>query len=132
MATTKRGLGDIIDSVIGDASAVVRGHIDLAKAEMRAGAMSAAGAVAAFTIALAMLNLAVILAFVAAAYGIAEAGLPLWASFLIIAGALVVCALITVLIAVKLIKRVSRAKRSATQMDQTVEALRKVARGTSR
>jgi membrane protein implicated in regulation of membrane protease activity len=132
MASIKRSLGDIMDSVIGDVSAVVRGHIELAKSELRAGVKSAAASFAAFTIALVMVNLAVILAFIAAAYGLAETGLPLWACFLIVAGALLVCAVLTVLLALRMVKRIARSKRAATQMDQTVDALRKVARGATK
>jgi hypothetical protein len=51
---------------------------------------------------------------------------------LIVAGALLVCAVLTVLLALRMVKRIARSKRAATQMDQTVDALRKVARGATK
>lgn len=118
------GVRETVTSIVADAVTLVRGHIDLAKAELKDSAKSLAIAVAALTIALAMVNLGVIMSFIAAVYGLNAVGVPLWVGFLIVAGALVVLSLVVTGFAVAMIRRAGRAKRSAAELDATVAALR--------
>ena len=122
--TTPGGIRDTVTSIIADSIALVRGHIELAKSEIKDSAKAVAIAIAALTIALAMVNLGVIFVFIAAVFGLQEVGLPLWAGFLIVAGSLVVLSLAVVGFAVTMLKRAGRAKRSVTELDATIEAIR--------
>jgi uncharacterized membrane protein YqjE len=89
-----RSFGDLVSEAIKDLTQLVKYETDLAKAELRAdlqrlGLSGALLAVAAFTCFLVL----VMLCFAMAA-GLIAAGVPAWAAFLIVAGALVLLAAI--------------------------------------
>jgi len=102
---------------------LVRLNIELAKVEGRRKAI-------ALGIALALVGLAAVLAlyalgflFAAAAVGIAEE-LPLWASLLIVAAALLLFAVIAVLVASRFAKKVSPPSEAVEETKRTVETVR--------
>jgi hypothetical protein len=117
--STDTNFVDLLKSVAADATALVRGHVELAKAELRQSARSAAIAIVAFLIAVASLNLAVIFSFVAAAYAIADNGYTLGSAFLMVAGILVGFALLITLGGVLLLRRASRPSLTASQLAAT-------------
>src|SRR4051812_16500469 len=96
MATQK--VGDIIKDISDDVKVLVRDEIELVKSELIPSAKQAGlgggllGAAGYFLIT------AMLLLFFAASYAIAAAGLPVWAGFLIVGGALIVLAALLALI----------------------------------
>lgn len=113
-----------LQAVIDDAIALVRGHIELAKLELKQSAKSVVIAIAAFVLTLAFVNLAVILLFVAAGFGLNAAGLPLWASFLIISGGLFLFALLALAIGVTRLKKAKTPGKSAQALSSTLDRVR--------
>jgi hypothetical protein len=118
------GIRETVAAVIADAILLVRGHIELARAELKGSVKSLGFAVAAFSIAVAMVNLGVILGFIAAVYGLSALGIPLWACFLIVAGTLLVLCLVMLGVGVAMVRRAGQVKRSIAELDATVEAIR--------
>lgn len=116
---TKPSITELIRSIVDDVVALARGHVDLAKAELRQSVRIAAFAIAALTIALAMINLAVIMGFIAAVYGIAEAGFPLWQAFLMVAGALFVLSVFMVFLGIARLRRAARPSLTAKSLAAT-------------
>ncbi len=100
-------LGQLVASASKDMSAIVRGEIDLAKAELRTGAQSAgkgAGLLAGAGV-LALYGLGFLLT--ALAWGLDALGLSTWLSFLIVA---VVLLLLTAVLALLGRRALTRAK----------------------
>ena len=102
---------------------LVRLNIELAKVEGKRKAI-------ALGIALALVGLAAVLAlyalgflFAAAAVGIAEE-LPLWASLLVVAAALLLFAVIAVLVASRFAKKISPPSEAVEETKRTVETVR--------
>ena len=110
---------DLLRSIIDDAIALVRGHVELAKAELRQSARSAIIGLVAFMVALASVNLAVIFAFVSLAYAIAESGYTLASAFIAVAGILVAFGVLVTGIGAFLIRRATRPGLSAAQLAAT-------------
>lgn len=110
-------LTDMINSVTQDVSALIKGHIELAKAELQEGAMNIAKSSVFFLVAVTFAHLASIFSLVAIACAINSAGLPLWAGFLIVATFLI---LVTALFFVAGMKRLKRLKSSHRTVDAIV------------
>lgn len=117
--TSKPSLFQLVQNVIDDVLAVARGHVELARAELRKSLRGALLAIAALTIALAMVNLGVILAFIAAVYAIADNGYPMWESFLIVSGSLVVLSFLVTLLAVAKLRKAARPSLTAEAINKT-------------
>lgn len=103
---TQRSIGELVQSIRDEILGVVHHEIDIAKKEITAlgikiGIIAAAAAVLLFL----LLSAWVMLLF-AAASGIQAAGLPYWASFLIVAGVFIliaaICGVIAAIVAKKL------------------------------
>lgn len=118
--------GKLLESLVKDSKALVRGHIELAKAELQQSAKSATVALVAFVVALAMLNLGVILLFVAAAFAINAAGLTLWASFLIVGGALFLLGALFILFGINRMKKATSPGKSVAALNTTMSSVRGV------
>lgn len=116
---TKPSFVELFRSIIDDVLTLVRGHVDLAKAELRQSLRIAAFAIVALTIALAMVNLAVIMGFIAAVYRIAESGYPLWQSFLMVAGALIVLSVLMLFVGIARLRRAARPSLTAKSLAAT-------------
>jgi Putative Actinobacterial Holin-X, holin superfamily III len=109
-----------------DFSALIRGEIELAKAEMResakragagAGLLAGAGFLAFF---------AFTFLLVAAAYGLVAAGLPMWAGFLIVALVLLLIAGILGAIGKVQFDKVKGPERAMAQKDATRKVIESV------
>jgi len=123
---TNRSLGQIFASITEDISALIRGEIALAKAEVRQSAQQAARGAGLIGAALFLATLAFLFLLVAAAYGIVAAGLPVWAGFLIVAGLLLLITAILAAIAVSHFKKVKGPERAQHQREATREVLKAV------
>jgi hypothetical protein len=109
----------LVNSAITDAQSLVRQQIELAKAEVAQSAKQAAGASGLLIGAGVLAFLAFVFALVAAAYGIVEAGLPVWAGFLIVAGILLLIGIILGLVGKSRVKYVTPPQRAIRQAERT-------------
>ncbi|CAB4333062.1 MAG: hypothetical protein F2839_01845 [Actinobacteria bacterium] len=117
-------IGKLLESIATDAKALVRGHIELAKAELQQSAKSATVSLVAFVMALAMLNLGIILLFVAGAFAINAAGLSLWASFLIVGGGLFLLGGFFALFGINRMKKAASPGKSVAALNTTMTSVR--------
>lgn len=124
MATDQTSLGSLISSAISDAQTLVRDEIALAKAELKESAKRVASSSGLFIGAVVLLAYAFMLLLFAAVYGIAE-GLPLWAAFLIVGGALVLIAAGLVALGVAQAKGIRGPERAIAEAQKTKDALAK-------
>ena len=115
-----------LKSIYDDAAELIRGTVELAKAELRQAAKAGIFAIVGLTIALAMVNLAVIMLFIAAVFGIATSGMPLWASFLVVAGGLFFLALFVVWRSLARIRKALHPTLTAKSLNDTRDSLTKV------
>ena len=116
-------LSTLLESVVRDATSLVRGHVELAKAEIRESIKSALTSSIFFLLAIALINLGVILIFVAAAYGLNAAGLPVWQSFLITALALLIVGGLLVYFGVKKMRRAANPNKTKDSLKKTLDAV---------
>jgi hypothetical protein len=121
-----RSLGALLASITEDLSALIRGEIELAKAEAREAARNAAKGFGLFAVALALIGSAGFLLLFAAVYGIVAAGLPVWAGFLIVAAVLVVVALILAAVGKKSFDAAKAPKKVIEQREATRRVLASV------
>ena len=114
-------LGALVADITSELSQLVRGEIELAKAEMRESARR--GAMGAALIAVAVVLLAVVgLLFTwAAVYGLSETGLPLWACFLIVGGVYLLVAVLLSLIGANSLKKAKGPEQARAEMQRTKE-----------
>lgn len=120
---TDTNIIDLLKSIAVDAVALVRGHVDLAKAELRQSARAAGIALIAVVVAVATVNLAVIFAFIALAFAIADSGYTLASAFLTVAGILVGVALVVSGLGMMLMRRATRPALTAAQLAATRDTL---------
>lgn len=128
---TDTSVSSLVNSAITDAQTLVRDQIELAKAEVSQSAKQAAAASGLFIGAAVLMFLGFVFGLVAAAYGIAAAGLPVWAGFLIVTGLLILVALILALVGRSRTKKVGPPVRAIEQAEKTKVALSGVTEGTS-
>lgn len=120
----ERTLGQLVAEASQDLSELVRYEVALAKAEIKDDVSRGAKAAGMFGAAGYLGLLATITAVIAAAYGLTETGLPAWAAFLIVTGALLLLAGLLVLVAILLIKRIKPPERAIRSTKQTLAAVR--------
>lgn len=120
-----KSVGELFAMASQNISNLVRAEMDLAKMELKADAKKAAISSVMVTIAAVMGGIVVILLSIAFAYGLVALGLWHWLAFLTVAGVYVVLAIVLMLIAKRLIKRVEGAKRTRKTLKNDLTALRK-------
>lgn len=117
-------LGALVATMTRELSLLIRGEIDLVKAELRRSAQNGArggGLLAAAGVLLAMVWL--LLTF-GAVYGLAAGtGLPLWASFLIVGGVYLVIAAVLAFIGVRALQKVKGPEQAMAEMQRTKEIM---------
>lgn len=120
---SQASLSALVNSAITDGQTLVKQQIELAKAEMSTSAKHAAATSGMFIGAAVLGFLAFVFALVAGAYGIVAAGLPVWAGFLIVAGSLLLIALVLAAIGNSQSKKVKGPQRAIAQAEATKAAL---------
>ena len=117
-------LGELVAAASRDASILIRSEIELAKSELAAEAKKAAVGGAMFGAA-GMLGLfAFIFLSFGAVYGLATTALPVWASFLIVAGAYLLIAGILAAIGAGSLKKMGPPKVTQRTIKDTVATLK--------
>lgn len=95
MTDDRPSLGTLVAGITGELSALVRGEIELTKAELRESAKAGASAAALFVVAGVLLGMVWLLLTWTVVYVLVEvADLPQWASFLIVATFYLIVALV--------------------------------------
>jgi uncharacterized membrane protein YqjE len=127
MTDDRPSLGTLVAGITSELGDLVQNQIELAKAEMRESAKAGAAAAALFIVAGALLAMVGLLTTWAVVYVLVEvAGLPQWASFLIVAGVYLVVAAILIAIGVFRAKQAKGPEQAKAEMQRTrqiVEAI---------
>jgi len=122
---TERTLGQLVADATHDVSSIMRSEIALAKAEIGADAKKAGLGAGLFAVAGVFALMALILLLIAAAYGLAAAGLALWLSFLIVAGVLLLVGVILALVGKSSFSKIKgKPERAIKNAQDTIAAIR--------
>jgi len=113
-------VGDLIKGITDDVKSLVRGEIELAKAELVPSAKNAGVGAGMFGGAGYFGVNGLLLLYIAAALGLAALGVPAWLAFVIVGVVLLVIAGILALIGLRLVKKVKGPEATVAQANQTV------------
>lgn len=117
-------VGQLVASIKDDVTGLVRGEIDLAKAELREEAKQAGVGGGMIAVAAALGLLALVLLSIALVYGVSALGLTLGWSYLVVGGAYLVLAGLLGLLAKGRFAHVKGPQRARASAQRAVEALR--------
>jgi hypothetical protein len=132
-ANGRPSLGTLVSGITGELRTLVRGEIELAKAELRASLQAATAGGAMLAVAAVLLGMVWLLATWAAVYGLVEgADLPVWASFLIVAGVYLVIAIVLGIIGVYRLKRARGPQVAVAEMQRTKQIVEAIPPNTPR
>ena len=123
------GLGEIVTSLTRDMQDLVTGQIELAKAEFRDSAKSAAAGGVLFAAAAVLAVFGTLFLFVTIGFALTAAGLSPWLSFLIVSVALFGCGAILGFVGFRSVKRVKGPQRTIAAAKATGEALNQLKQG---
>ncbi len=120
MTDDRPSLGTLVAGITAEISALIRGEIALAKAEMRESAKAGAAGAILFVVAGVLLAMVWLLVTWAVVYVLVEvADLPVWASFLIVAGFYLLVAVILGAIGVFRFKKARGPEMAKAEMQRT-------------
>lgn len=125
MNSDERRLTEIIGGLIDDIRVLVRDQIALAQAELRRSVQAGVTALILIFAAGLLLAIAGLFGLLAAVEGIVAAGLPRWAGYLIVAGAIVLLGAIFVALAARRARAIG-VTRTKTTIDQARAAVAEV------
>ena len=123
-------IGRLVASIKDDLTGLVRDEIELAKAELKEDAKSAALGSAMTAVAAFLLFLAVLLGSFALVYGVHALGLGLGWSFLVVTGFYILVALVLLLVAKGRFGRISMAERTKVTARDAARALKRSSNST--
>jgi uncharacterized membrane protein YqjE len=117
--------GDLISLAVQDASRLVRAELNLARAELQEdGKRLGVAGLLLVMVAFAACLVLMLLCF-ALAYGLNTLGVPLWASFLIVTGIVVLLAALAILIVRQKVRRVSGLTKTRQTVQEDLALLRR-------
>jgi Flp pilus assembly protein TadB len=120
----------MINSVKDDLTSLVDSHIELARAEARESVGRIAKSSGLFITSIAILNLALVFVFVAAAYYINTLGFELWVSFLFVVGGLTLGGVILGLFAMRQASKITFGTKTAKSVSNTVQTISSIRPGS--
>ena len=120
----KSSLGEMIESITTDFTSLIRGHIDLAKAELLESFRNGLQSSALFLVTFGLANFAATLLLVAAGFGLVAAGLPAWAAFLILGFVVFALAGICLWLAAKRFKQIRGPVKTIASISATTETIK--------
>lgn len=124
-ARGEASFGDLVSLAVQDASRLVRAELDLAKLELREdGKRLGLAGFLLIMVAFAACLVLVLLCF-ALAYGLNTLGVPLWASFLIVAGICVLLAAVAILVVRQKVQRVSGLSKTRQTVQEDLALLKR-------
>jgi len=112
---------DLVRTAAEDGATLVRGEIELAKAEARESAQRAGKGAALIVAAIFLALTAWLLLSFAAAYGLVAAGLPVWAALLIIATIYLLVGLVLSFAAKRELDRMKGLERTQASVQETID-----------
>jgi uncharacterized membrane protein YqjE len=118
-------IGDLVSQAIQDVTQLVRCELALAKLELRKDARRLGLAVALLAIAAFAGCLILVMLCWALAYGLVALGIYPWAAFLIVAGVLLLMALLAIFIVVIKVRGVSGLRKTRQTVQQDLALLRR-------
>ena len=121
----ERSIRELVDTVSTNVSVLIRNEVELAKLEVTSSLKNAGIGAGFFIAALVVLFFSLTFGFIAAAEGIAAAGLDRWLAFLIVFGAQLVIVGMLVFLGIRKIKRAKPPQRTIRTSRDTVDALKK-------
>jgi len=113
----------MINSIKDDLTSLVNSHIELAQAEAKESVGRIAKSSGLFITAIAMLNLAIVFVFIAAAYYINTLGFELWVSFLFVVGGLLLGAVFLGSLAKRQASKITFGTKTAKSVTDTVNTI---------
>ena len=119
----KQSLGTLVSGVTEDLSALVRGEIELVKAELRENAKAAGSGSGLLIGALVVAFLALVFLLLTAAWGLVQAGLQTWAAFGIVTLFLIVVAVVLGLVGRNQLEKIKGPERSQASLEKTKAVL---------
>jgi len=128
-AADEPSVGALVQSAMADVSTLVRGEIELAKAEIGRSAKKAGISVGMFAAAGVLAAFAGIYLFVTIAEALTALGLPRWVSYGIVTLFLLVLAGIAALIGMRLLKKIEKPERTLETLHDLPEVLHREAPG---
>jgi Flp pilus assembly protein TadB len=120
----------MINSIKEDLTSLVNRHIELAQAEAKESVGRLAKSSGLFVTAIAMLNLAVVFVFIAAAYYLNTLGYELWVSFLFVVGGLAIGGVVLGLLAMRQVSKITFGSKTAKSVTDTVQTLSSIRPGS--
>ena len=124
MTDDRPSLGTLVAGITAEISALVRGEIALAKAEVRESAKAGATGAILFVIAGILVAMVWLLATWALVYVLVEvADLPTWASFLIVAGFYLLIAIILGAVGTFRLKKARGPEQAKAEMERTKQII---------
>ena len=128
-AADEPSVGTLVQSAMADVSTLVRGEIELAKAEIGRSAKKAGISVGLFAAAGVLAAFAGIYLFVTIAEALTALGLPRWVSYGIVTLFLLVLAGIAALIGMRMLKKIEKPERTLETLHDLPEVLHREAPG---
>lgn len=123
-AQDKSSLGEMIESITSDFTSLIRGHIDLAKAELLESFRNALQSSALFLVTFGLANFAATLLLVSAGFGLVAAGLAPWAAFLILGLVVLLGAGFCLWLAGRRFKQIRGPVRTIASINATTETIK--------
>lgn len=120
-------VGEIIKNITDDVKLLVRDQMELAKAELMPAAKKGGTGVGLFGVAGYFALSATILLYVAAAFGLVQAGLAAWLAFLIVGVALLLIAGILAGVGYLIVKRIRPPERTIAQANLATAEVKEAA-----
>jgi membrane protein implicated in regulation of membrane protease activity len=122
-------VGSLVQSAMSDLSTLVRGEIELAKAEIGTSAKKAGVSVGLFGVAGVMAAFAGVFFFIALAEFLTWLGLARWISYLIVFALLMLIAGVAALIGLRMLKRIEKPERTLETLRDLPEVAHREAPG---
>ncbi|MGZ4538224.1 MAG: phage holin family protein [Blastococcus sp.] len=122
-------VGALVQSAMADVSTLIRGEVELAKAEIGKSAKKAGIGVGAFGAAGVVLAFSAFFFFIAVAEFLTWLGLTRWISYLIVWFALVLVAVVAALVGRRFIKKIEKPERTLETLRDLPEVARREAPG---
>ncbi len=126
---TEPSVGSLVQSAMADVSTLVRGEIELAKAEIGTSAKKAGVSVGLFGVAGVLAAFAGIFFFIALAEFLTWLGLARWISYLIVFGLLLLIAGIAAMVGLRMLKKIEKPERTLETLRDLPEVAHREAPG---
>jgi uncharacterized membrane protein YqjE len=130
--TDEPSVGTLVQSAMADVSTLIRGEVELAKAEIGTSAKKAGVGVGAFAAAGVVLAFSAFFLFIGIAEAITALGLPRWISYLIVWGVLLLLAGLVAVIGLRTVKKIEKPERTMESLKDLPEVLHREEPGRRR